>query len=71
MLTPTSSLSLFAFPTSQAKFVEVNMHVKDVNKVRFSADNQFVISIGQSDRSVIIWRVMPDAIKGPAKTMTG
>jgi len=47
------------------------MHVNGVNKVRFSCDNKYLISIGQSDRSVIIWRVMPENIKKTAAPLTG
>lgn len=47
------------------------MHVKDVSKVRFSCDNKYLISIGQADRSVIIWRVMPEIVKKTAAPLTG
>ena len=55
----------------ETDFVEMKMHMKDVNKVRFTCDSQFLISIGQSDRSIIIWKVLPDHAKGGSKPLTG
>lgn len=37
-----------------------NAHVKDVSKVKFTSDGKHIISIGKTDRSVIIWNVLPE-----------
>lgn len=34
-------------------------HVSEVSKVRFSCDGSHLISLGKSDRSIIIWKIVP------------
>ncbi len=41
-------------------------HVKDVSKIRFSADGNHLISLGKHDRVVIVWKVLPE-IEKPSK----
>ena len=42
-------------------------HVKEVSKVKFSADGRHIISLGKYDRTVIIWKVLPEVEKPVAK----
>jgi WD40 repeat protein len=36
-------------------------HVNPVAKVRFSCDGRYLLSMGKSDRCIIIWKVLPQA----------
>ncbi len=34
-------------------------HVKEVSKVRFNSDGSYLISVGKTDRAIMIWQVLP------------
>lgn len=35
-------------------------HVKEISKVRFSCDGKYAISVGKSDRSIVVWKVLSE-----------
>ena len=56
-------VKLFNAPCLSKSAVPVKMtnaHVKDVSKVKFTSDGKHIISIGKTDRSVIVWNVLPE-----------
>ncbi len=52
-------MKLYNYPcvSKDAVAFEQDGHCKDVTRVRFSSDGRYLISIGKSDRSIIIWKV--------------
>lgn len=34
-------------------------HVKEVSKTRFNCDGTYLISVGKTDRAIMIWQVLP------------
>jgi WD40 repeat protein len=55
------SVSLYKYPvlSKDVDNFEHTAHINEVAKVRFSCDGRFLISLGKTDRSIIIWKVLP------------
>ena len=53
------SSKLFRYPclSKKAGFVGLQGHSADVPSVRFSCDDQYVITVGRTDRTIMVWRV--------------
>ncbi|KRX05725.1 WD40-repeat-containing domain [Pseudocohnilembus persalinus] len=53
-----SKIKLFKFPCfkENSPFVQYTGHSAQVTNVRFSADNQYIISTGGQEKSIIVWK---------------
>lgn len=58
----SGAVKVFNYPclTKDAVPTKHRGHIKEVAKVRFSCDGKFVISLGKHDRTIMIWKVLPD-----------
>lgn len=56
------NIKLQHWPCTEKESVPVASkgHVDEVSKVRFTCDNKYVVSMGKLDRSIIVWKVVPD-----------
>jgi microtubule-associated protein-like 6 len=50
---------LYRYPclAKAAEFCGFRGHIADVPRLRFTCDDKYVISIGQSDRAIMVWKV--------------
>jgi microtubule-associated protein-like 6 len=59
-------VKIFNYPciNKSAKPVEqANAHVKEVSKVKFSCDGRYIISLGKLDRTIVMWKVLPEKLR--------
>ncbi len=48
--------------------MNAHAHVKEVSKVRFNSDGTYLISVGKTDRAIMIWQVLPMQASAAAGT---
>ena len=59
------AVKVFNYPclTKDAQPAKHRGHIKEVAKVKFSCDGKHIVSLGKHDRTVMVWRVLPDSEK--------
>jgi WD40 repeat protein len=57
----TGEVSLFRYPASQKSMKKFIGHSSHVTNVRFSRDDEFLVSTGGNDTGVFLWKITPSA----------